>query len=127
MSYQENMIYVYDSVGRIVAYAGNQRLEDYSAHWLEQGLSCLEISGPPSHEQVQDKYIHNGQPTPRPASPIARSGLTLSNVPTGSTLFIDGTAYPVQDTVDLSFPLPGTYALRVECFPYLDWTDEVTV
>lgn len=72
-------------------------------------------------------YIHNGQPTPRPASPITRSGLTLNNVPTGSTLFIDGTAYPAQGTVDLSFPLPGTYALRVECFPYLDFVDEVTV
>ena len=72
-------------------------------------------------------YIHNGQPTPRPASPVSRSGLTLNNVPAGSTLHIDGTPYAAQGTVELSFPLPGTYALRVECFPYLDWTDEVTV
>ena len=72
-------------------------------------------------------YIHNGQPTPRPASPISRSGLTLSNVPTGATLTIDGTHYSAQGTVALNFPLPGTYALRVECFPYLDFVDEVTV
>ena len=72
-------------------------------------------------------YANNGQPTPRPASPISRSGLTLRNVPTGATLTIDGTHYSAQGTVSLNFPLPGTYALRVECFPYLDWTDEVTV
>ena len=75
----------------------------------------------------QTHYIHNGQPTPRPASPVSRSHLTLSNVPAGSTLHIDGTAYAAQGTVELSFPLPGTYSLRVECFPYLDWNDEVTV
>ena len=72
-------------------------------------------------------YIHNGKPTPRPASPISRSGLTLSNVPTGATLTIDGSHYSAQGTVSLNFPLPGTYVLRVECFPYLDFVDEVTV
>lgn len=91
-------------------------------------LNCPVDGGYVEGEYSRDThYIHNGQPAPRPASPITRSGLTLSNVLTGSTLFIDGTGYPAQGTVDLRFPLPGTYALRVECFPYLDWTDEVTV
>ena len=72
-------------------------------------------------------YILDGEVTERPASPVTRSGLTLSDVPEGSTLYINGEGYAVEGEVELDFPLPGTYQLRVECFPYLDWTDEVTV
>lgn len=75
----------------------------------------------------QTHYFLNGEVTERPASPITRSDLTLSDVPAGSTLYINGTAYPAEGEVTLDFPLPGTYSLRVECFPYLDWTDEVII
>lgn len=69
----------------------------------------------------------NPTPTERPTSPVTRADLTLHDVPEGSTLFINGESYPAEGTVELEFPLSGTYALRVECFPFLDWTDEVTV
>lgn len=72
-------------------------------------------------------YILNGEPAERPASPVTRTGLVLSNVPTGSTLFINGESYAAEGTVDLEFPLPGRYSLRVERFPFLDWSDEVVV
>lgn len=72
-------------------------------------------------------YILNGQIAERPASPVTRYGRVLNNVPNGSIVWCDGQAYPATGNVTLEFPLPGTYALRVECFPYLDWTDEVTV
>lgn len=73
-------------------------------------------------------YVLNGEPTERPKQATTLTGLQLTYLPTPSTLRINSTAYPVTDsTVDLEFPLPGTYHLRVEAFPYLDWTAEVTV
>lgn len=72
-------------------------------------------------------YILDGEPTERPASPVFRTDLTLYDVPNGSTLWINGLSYAVEGEVELEFPLPGTYSLRVECFPYLDYIDEVTV
>jgi hypothetical protein len=72
-------------------------------------------------------YILNGEVTERPASPVSRTDLTLLSVPTGSKLYINGESYDAAGTVELEFPLSGTYSLRVECFPFLDWTDVVTV
>lgn len=72
-------------------------------------------------------YVLDGQLVERPASPVTRTDLTLHDVPNGATLFINGESYAAEGTVGLEFPLPGTYQLRVECFPFLDWTDEVTV
>ena len=70
-------------------------------------------------------YILNGEVTERPASPVNRADLTLLGVPEGSKLWINGKSYDAEGTVELEFPLPGTYRLRVECFPYLDWEGEV--
>lgn len=70
-------------------------------------------------------YILNGQPTERPASPVTLSDLTLLGVPDGSTLWINGESYDAEGDVELEFPLPGTYRLRVECWPYKDWEGEV--
>lgn len=73
-------------------------------------------------------YILNGQPAERPASPVTLSDLTLQGVPAGSTLTINGERYEnVEGEIELDFPLPGTYRLRVECWPYRDWEWEVTV
>ena len=72
-------------------------------------------------------YILNGRPTERPASPVTRTDLTLFDVPNGATLWINGVSYAAEGEVELEFPLPGSYSLRVECFPYLDWTDEVAI
>lgn len=72
-------------------------------------------------------FLAGGEPTERPVSPVTRTDLTLHDVPEGSTLFINGESYPAEGEVELEFPLPGTFALRVECFPFLDWADEVTV
>jgi hypothetical protein len=72
-------------------------------------------------------YILNGQPTERPASPVTRTDLTLQGVPAGSTLTINGERYDAEGDVELEFPLPGTYRLRVEAWPFKDWEGEVTV
>jgi hypothetical protein len=72
-------------------------------------------------------YILNGQPTERPASPVTRTDLTLFDVPNGATLWINGVSYVAEGEVELEFPLPGSYSLRVECWPYKDWEGEVVV
>lgn len=74
-----------------------------------------------------EHYVHNGQLTERPASPVTLSDLTLQSVPTGSTLTINGERYDAEGDVELEFPLSGTYRLRVECWPYKDWEGEVVV
>ena len=79
------------------------------------------------HWESTTHYILNGQPTERPTSPVTRTDLTLLAVPEGSTLWINGESYAAEGEVELEFPLPGTYRLRVECFPFLDWADEVVV
>lgn len=71
-------------------------------------------------------YSVDGQATARPASPVTLSDLTLQGVPEGSTLWINGESYDAEGDVELEFPLPGTYRLRVECWPYKDWEGEVT-
>lgn len=75
----------------------------------------------------RDFYILNGQPTERPASPVTLSDLTLLGVPAGSKLFINWEGYEAEGDVELEFPLPGVYSLRVECWPYKDWEGEVVV
>lgn len=75
----------------------------------------------------------NPTPAERPTSPVTRTdasaplstSLTLHDVPEGSILWINGERYDAEGEVELEFPLPGTYRLRVECFPFLDWVDEV--
>ena len=82
-----------------------------------------------------DHYILNGQPTERPTSTVTLSDLTLQAVPAGSTLTIasaslstsNGESYEAEGDVELEFPLPGTYSLRVECWPYKDWEGEVVI
>lgn len=98
---------------------------------------CLQHNTPPGHDAIEvpddilfvrsDFYILNGQPTERPASPVTRTDLTLHDVPNGATLWINGVSYEAEGEVELDFTYPGTYSLRVECFPYLDWTDEVVI
>lgn len=73
-------------------------------------------------------YVTEGQATARPTQSTTLDGLTLSGLPAPCTLWIDSTSYPVTDsTATLDLPIAGTYRLRVEAFPYLDWTGSVTV
>ena len=92
-----------------------------------RGLAAIIIPNAISLFSQYEYYILNGKITGRPASPVSRTGLTLHDVPTGSKLYINGESYDAADTVELEFPLPGAFRLRVECFPYLDWDDEVAV
>lgn len=70
-------------------------------------------------------YVLDGELTERPASPVSRANLTLLNVPEGSKLTVNGESFDAEGEVELEIPLPGTYSVRVECFPYLDFEEEV--
>ena len=111
----------YDKNGRILF---NRTFSDQETFDLnvEHGLSFVQ-----GHHEGSTHYILDGQITERPASPVTLSDLTLLAVPTGSTLWINGESYAAEGDVELEFPLPGTYRLRVECWPYRDWEGEVTV
>jgi len=110
--------------GRITGVITGETLERISTAYAEEGSSFIEVSTKPF---ASEHYILNGEVTERPASPVTRTDLTLYDVPNGATLWINGESYAAEGEVELEFPLSGTYSLRVECFPYLDFTDEVTV
>lgn len=112
----------FDSIGRIVCRYTGSSPETTDADYPE----WQRVEGDFLSDQ---HYLLDGMPTPRPPSPVVRDGLRLSAIQTGAVLHIDGVAYPIPEggSVELDFPLPGTYLIRVECFPFLDFTDEVTV
>ena len=95
--------------------------------WAYSTAEGLELNIRPSVGYVDGRfdpsiyYVHDGEPTERPASPVTIDGRTLSNVPAGSALWIDGEQYEAEGEVELDFVMPRTYKLRVVCFPYMDW------
>lgn len=80
------------------------------------------------HWSGEHYYVADGQAAERPTQATALDGLTLSGLPSPCTLWIDHASYPVTDsTATLDLPIAGTYRLRVESWPYIDWTGSVTV
>ncbi|MFA5663445.1 hypothetical protein [Castellaniella sp.] len=66
-------------------------------------------------------YIDAGVATERPVNPAQLDGLTLTDLPVPSMIHINGVAYECNDTsVELGFDQPGSYAVRVQAWPYLD-------
>lgn len=72
-------------------------------------------------------FVLEGQIVPRPPMPITANGNVLSDVPIGAELRVDSQVYPVTDnTVELEFPVSGTYRVELNMFPYLPFQLEVT-
>jgi hypothetical protein len=113
---------VYDATGRILRYGSCPA--DLIAVQAQEGETSVEFDG-----QVSDvtHYFDGSIIAPRPANPATLSGLNIDDVPEGSVLEIEGTRYPVTDTVvHLSFTYPGTYDVKLFSFPWLDTSFEVT-
>lgn len=119
---------VYDTeTGRPIAAHFGQDMQTTLAHHCAEGQSAISVSLA-SPSDIKYGYVVGDQLQPRPTQSTQLVGLTLTDLPANATLHIDDQAYPLTDTtVELDFPLPGTYQLRVECWPYLDWTGDVTV
>jgi hypothetical protein len=121
------------TTGRLLRYAAGMVKQEHAESVYPDSDQAILIYVGPTTIHHQFVYIDltdpdNPTPTERPPSPVTLTDLTLQHLPVGGDLFIDGTRYEITDeTVELAFPLPGTYALRVESFPFLDWTGSVTV
>lgn len=67
-------------------------------------------------------YVVNGLVVARPTLDIKVSGNSLYGVPKGSNIHIEDSTYTADgEVIDLEFPLPGTYLVQVECWPYVQW------
>lgn len=81
------------------------------------GESCLLGS-------VEDDkhYVSQGKIIRRPVLPVHVNGLTLSGVPAEASIVIEGQTYTADGSpVELEFSLPGTYQVRINKWPYLEW------
>ena len=68
-------------------------------------------------------YIKNGEIADRPKQQTKLTNTTLSNLPAPCTIYINGTPYECDsDTAELEFDQPTTYTIRVESWPYQDWS-----
>lgn len=98
--------------------------EDELGFYLKAGEAYIE--GQP--EDAMLSYVENGVLALKMPNPCVLSGMTITEIP-GPAMIRIGLydLYPCDDgTAELSFNLPGTYMVTVECFPYLDKIFEVT-
>ena len=66
-------------------------------------------------------YVLDGDVLPRPENPTTVSGLALENVPIPATVIVNGVSYQTDDSfIEFDFNQPGTYAVKVIAWPYLD-------
>lgn len=119
-----NIVYE-TATGRPLAAHLGQDLQATLDNHCGAGHSVIEVQlAAPS--DIKYGHVVDGQLQPRPTQSTQLTGLTLTDFPAGALLHVDDQPYPLTDTtVDLDFPLPGTYRLRVECWPYKDWEGEV--
>lgn len=111
----------YDATGRItmVASLSQATLELYQSSGM--GL-LLDTQADPDTQMVVNGVVQD-----RPANPTTLNGAVLSNVPVPAVVVINGASYSTNEsTVELGLTM-GTYAVKVEAFPYLDKQFTVTV
>ena len=110
----------YDSVGRITE-SGYNLAENISP---QAGEALVYTEGVTADPSVS--YIVDGSVAPRPQLEIEASGNTLTGVPLGAVIIIEGQTYTATSaTVELEFTLPGTYEVKIERWPYI--TEVLTV
>lgn len=109
------------STGRILSVTGFAGIEPEAIEdWKQPECGYVEAEA-----DAERDHVVNGAVVPRPASPVTLDHLTLQNVPSGARVIIDGVSYDAEGTVDLDFPLAGTYRVKVECWPFLDYESAV--
>jgi hypothetical protein len=105
----------YDSTGKITGMAG---VEEAILPMIKEHTQAPFVDGAWLDMPV---YVLNGEVVNRPENPTTISGFVLSNVPVPSTIKINSVSYEASESeIELSFNLPGTYAVTVSTWPYLD-------
>ena len=78
------------------------------------------------HYPGNDFYVNDGAPVVRPRQDTLLEGCLLTHLPEPCTIWINDTSYDcADDTAEIEFAYPGIYKIKVESFPYLNWTAEV--
>lgn len=109
----------YDNSGMIVtSIYGDLSYIDIS-QW--DHLNCID-----QYAESNVHWVDAGVVKNRLENPATLLGFTISNIPCNGKLYIDNNEYDITDsTVDLEIP-SGTYKIKLECFPYLPKSFEVT-
>ena len=114
MSRTTNYVW-FDAAGKIVRVVYCKPAE--RAGNARPGCDWIEAASAPDPD-IQ--WVDAGEIAARPAQAPTLTGLVLASLPDPCEVIIEGTRYEVTGgTATLSFSLPGTYAVRVEAFPYL--------
>ncbi|MFC4340924.1 hypothetical protein [Cupriavidus numazuensis] len=115
------MFSVADATGRVIR-TGIVPFEEWIARQALAGETAVSGTLDPATQ-----YVADGAAANRPTNPATISGHALASLPVPCTIHIDSDAYPCSEvTAELSFPYAGTFAVRVEAWPYLDAAFEVT-
>ena len=105
----------FDEVGRITS---TLLIDDDVYQLNSRSLNLIKGKADPTTQ-----YIKDGQITDRPIQQTKLNGLTLTGLPAPCTIYINGTPYECEsDTAELEFDQPTTYTIRVESWPYQDWS-----
>jgi delta 1-pyrroline-5-carboxylate dehydrogenase len=78
--------------------------------------------------EIATHRIVDGAIVERPVNPAVLDGMSITGVPAGAIVTIDGTTYPeqvVDGVLELSFSEAGTHAVKLDCWPEQDATFEV--
>ena len=82
----------------------------------------------PPEGVVDELWIRgeDGTYSERVEVPATIDGMTITGIPEGAVLTVEGVDYIIDDgEAELSFTLPGTYQVKLSLWPYLDKTFEV--
>jgi len=107
-------ITTYDATGRLVS---KKLVPEVTDDVSNEGFFVYGIYEP------ADYYVKDGQITLRPPNPTNILDTTLFNIPMPSYIRIGEDRYPVTDsTMEIEFPLPGSYEVIVLSFPQREKT-----
>jgi hypothetical protein len=130
---------VHDERGQITQSNKHYDHEGYDKVLADAGLKFIAIDSP-KVLMPDDYYVKNGALRERQRMPVRidrqimkanKTGVTLSNVPKPCrmTVSVGDLAVHTETIVDgaayLESPVPGTYKILLDAWPYLPWTIQI--
>ncbi|TAJ54068.1 hypothetical protein [Brevundimonas sp. BAL3] len=121
------MIVVYNQQGRIAYTVDDPYPPELLEVYADRAEAETEFN---FHDEapapIDDCYIDVAQAAmiPRPDMPVTLDGLTLSDVPVGAAISVDGGAMVFEataGTVEIEAEDAGSYVVRLQMWPYRDF------